>query len=50
MKPFGPVDTGRKLNVHNTFGRRPGFLLNVLCMFNLRPVSTGRSLKFFSYG
>ena len=36
-----PVDTGRKLNVHKTFRRRPRRLLNVLCMFNLRPVSTG---------
>ena len=36
-----PVDTGRKLNVHKTFTRRPGRLLNVLCTFNLRPVSTG---------
>ena len=36
-----PVDTGRKLNVHNTFRRRPGRLLNVLCTFDLRPVSTG---------
>ena len=34
-----PVDTGRKLNVHKTFRRRPGLLLNVLCMFNLRHVS-----------
>ena len=33
-----PVDTGRKLNVHKTFRKRP---LNVLCTFNLRPVSTG---------
>ena len=33
-----PVDTGRKLNVYKTFRRR---LLNVLCTFNLRPVSTG---------
>ena len=40
MRRF-PVDTGRKLNVHKTFRRRPGRLLNVLCMFNLRPVSTG---------
>ena len=40
MKTF-PVDTGRKLNVHKTFRRRPGLLLNVLCTFNLRPVSTG---------
>ena len=35
-----PVDTGRKVNVHNTFRRRPGYLLNVICMFNLGPVST----------
>ena len=38
-----PVDTGRKSNVHKTFRRRPGRLLNVLCTFNLRPVSTGKS-------
>ena len=44
-----PVDTGRKLNVHKTFKRRPGRLLNVLCTFNLRPVSTGMVLRrFFS--
>ena len=37
-----PVDTGRKLNAHKTFRRRPGRLLNVvLVTFNLRPVSTG---------
>ena len=36
-----PVDTRRKLNVHKTFRRHPGRLLNVLCTFNLRPVSTG---------
>ena len=35
-----PVDTGRKLNVHKTFTRRPGRLLFVLCTFKLRPVST----------
>ena len=34
-------DTGRKLKVHKTFRRFPGCLLNVLCTFNLRPVSTG---------
>ena len=33
-----PVEKGLKLNVHKTFRRR---LLNVLCMFNLRPVSIG---------
>ena len=31
-----PVDTGRKLNVHKTFRRRPGRPLNVLCTFNVR--------------
>ena len=36
-----PVDTGRKLNVHKTFRRRPERLLNVLCTFNLRLVFTG---------
>ena len=35
-----PLDTGHKLNVHKTFRRRPGRLLNVLCTFSLRPVST----------
>ena len=35
------VDTGRKLNVHKTFRRRPGRLLNVLCTFDLCHVSTG---------
>ena len=34
-----PLDTGPKLNVHKTFRRRPGRLLNVLCTFKLRPVS-----------
>ena len=34
-------DTGRKLNVHKTFGRRSGRLLNILCMFNLRLLSRG---------
>ena len=36
-----PVNIGRKLNVHKTFRRRPGRVLNVLCTFNLRPVSVG---------
>ena len=39
-----PVDTGPKLNVHKTFRGRPGRLLNVLCTFNLRPVSAGASV------
>ena len=42
---FGsPVDTGRKLSVHKTFRRRPGRLLNALCTFILRPVSTGGAM------
>ena len=36
-----PVDTGRKLDVHKTFRRRPAGLLNVLCTLSLRVVSTG---------
>ena len=35
-----PIDTGRKLNVHKTFRIRLGRLLNVLCRYNLHPVST----------
>ena len=42
------VDTRRKLNVHKTFRRRPGRLLDVLCTFSLLPVSTGQSL--FTFG
>ena len=37
-----PVDTGRKLNIHKAFRRRSGRLLNILCTFNLHPVSTGK--------
>ena len=37
----GHLDTGRKLNVHQTFKKNPGCLLNVLCTFSLRPVSRG---------
>ena len=44
VKTSCPVDTERKLNVHKTFRRRPGRLLNVLCTFNLRPVSTGSNI------
>ena len=43
-----PVDTARKLNVHKTFRRNRGRLLNVLCTFNLRPVSTGLLIKLES--
>ena len=45
-----PVDIGRKLNLYKTFRRRPRCLLKVLCIFNLRPVSTGDlfcSLHYF---
>ena len=42
-----PVDTERKLNVHKTLRRRPERLLNVLCTFNLRPVSTGIKIIHF---
>ena len=42
------VDTRRKLNVHKTFRRRLGRLLNVLCTFNLRPMSTGWVSKYWS--
>ena len=41
------VDTGRKLNVHKTIRKRPGHLLNVLCTFNLRPVSKGFKAEHF---
>ena len=40
-----PVDTGRELNVHKAFRRRPGSLLNVLCTFNLHTVSTGYQIN-----
>ena len=46
IKPHeATVYTGRKLNVYKTFRRRSGRLLNILCTFNLRPVSTGNELK-----
>ena len=35
------LDTERKLDVHETFRKRTGRLLNVLFTFNLRPVSRG---------
>ena len=38
---INPVDTGRKLNEHKTFRRRPGRLLNILITFNLRPCVYG---------
>ena len=42
------LGTGRKLNVHKTFKRRPGRLLNVLCTFSLHPVSRVLSCLNFS--
>ena len=42
LKSSHPVDTGRNLNVHNTFRKRLQHLLKVLYTFNLRPVSTGQ--------
>ena len=41
IKTNFPIDPGRKPNVHITFRRRQGRLLNVLCTFNLRPLPTG---------
>ena len=41
ISDHNPVDTRHKLNVCKTFKRFPGRLLNVLCTFNLCPVSTG---------
>ena len=41
------VDTGRNLNIHKMFRRRPGRPLNVLCTFNLRPVSTGTLARHY---
>ena len=41
-----PVDTGRKFNIHKTFRRRSGRLLNVLCTFDLRPVCTGEGVSW----
>ena len=42
------LDTRHKLNVHKTFRRRPGHLLNVLCTFNLCLVSRGQLLSWQS--
>ena len=39
---YNPLDTGPKMNVHKTFRRRPGRLLNVLCTFNLHSMSRGK--------
>ena len=42
LKFNNPIDTGRILNVHKTFRRHLGSLLNILCTFNLCLVSTGK--------
>ena len=41
--------TGHKLNVFKTIRRRPGCLLNVLGMFNLRHVSRGLAILICGY-
>ena len=43
------VEIGRKVNLRKTFRRRPGRLLNVLCTFNLRTVSTVVLLQYFTH-
>ena len=37
---FCLADTGRKLSIYKAYRIRPGRLLNILCTFNLRSVST----------
>ena len=43
------VEIARKVNLRKTFRRRPGRLLNVLCTFNLRPVSTVVLRQYFTH-
>ena len=49
---YNPVDTGRKLNLHKTFRRRPELTQDVrktswtLCTFNLHPVSAGNDPSY----
>ena len=38
------------MNVHKTFRRRSGRLVNVLCTFSLRPVSTGKLRQTINVG
>ena len=45
---YYPLNTGRKLNVHKTFRRRPERLKNVLCTFHFRPVSMGQFANIIS--
>ena len=42
---INPAETGRELNVHKAFLRRPGGILNVLCPFNICPVSTEKKCE-----
>ena len=49
LKEHSSLDTGCKLNVHKTFRRRPGRLLNFLCTIKLTPVPRG-SLEVHSKG
>ena len=42
---INPAETGRELNVHKAFLRRPGGILNALCPFNICPVSTGKKCE-----
>ena len=44
---FNPVNTGCKLNLHKRFRRRQGRLLNVLCAFNLRPVTARKQANWY---
>ena len=41
-----PADTRRKLNVHKTLIRRQGGLLNGICTFNLRLLSTEQTSEY----
>ena len=43
-----PLNTGRKVNALKSFIVRLRHLLNVLCTFNLRPVSMGRVFLLMS--
>ena len=42
-----PLDIKRKLNVLETFRKRFGLLMNVLCAFNFCPVSRGIIIGMF---
>ena len=44
------LDTGCKLNVHKTFGRRPGHLLNVLPTFNSLGERPRTFISYLYYG